>query len=146
MNERTNRLLKEWVYMKEFQAKGKIIYDPVAGKAQNPWWVIVECPKDIMDYYHYWLEREEGVKLNKPLFGSHISVVRGEEPAESSKHLWKVCHEEEVEFAYSHEIMNNGEYYWLEIDCMKLNELRETLGLEEKVQFGFHLTIGRVFV
>ena len=130
--------------MEPFKAKGKIIYDPVAGKAQNPWWVIVECPKDIIDYYHHWVLKEEQVKLNKPLFGAHISVIRGEEPPEAKQKLWRELHEQEVEFTYSHEVENDGEYYWLRVECKALNELRNQLGLSEEVQFGFHLTIGRL--
>ena len=129
--------------MKLFKAKGKIVYDPVAGKAQNPWWVIVECPKDIIEYYHHWLEKEEKVKLNKPLFGSHISVVRGEEPHKDYLKNWNKRHKKEVEFEYSHEIESEGLYYWLRVYSEDLKKLREELGLEPNVEFGFHLTIGR---
>jgi hypothetical protein len=126
-----------------FQAEGKIIYDPTAGKAANAWWVIVECPKDIMDYYHHWAKKENETILNKPLFGSHISVVRGEEPPDSLKPQWRKHHEEAVTFHYSHEIFSSGEYYWLEVACPRLEELRTELGLTANPEFGFHLTIGR---
>lgn len=130
--------------MKNFKSKGKIIYDPVAGKAKNSWWVIVECPKDILDYYHHWIKKDLDLTLNKPLFGAHISVVRGEEPPLEKQELWRKYHEKEIEFEYSHDIETEGEYYWLRVQCEELNELRRELGLEETVQFGFHLTIGRV--
>jgi len=70
-----------------FSAVGKIIYDPTAGKAANPWWVIVECPKDILDYYHHWMKREKGIRLNKPLFGAHISVIRGVQKQQLKKYV-----------------------------------------------------------
>lgn len=130
--------------MEQFKATGKIVYDPVAGKAQNPWWVIVECPKDIIEYYQHWITKEEGIKLNKPLFGAHISVVRGEEPPEDCRDLWRKMQEQEVEFTYAHEVETDGEYYWLRVECEELNQLRKELGLSEHVQFGFHLTIGRL--
>jgi hypothetical protein len=128
----------------DFKAEGKIIYDPTAGKAKNPWWVIVECPKDIIQYYHHWITKEEGVKLNKPLFGSHISVVRGEEPSNDKKNLWGRRKEKIVTFTYNHEVGMENDYYWLRVHCQELNELRIELGLPPNVEFGFHLTIGKV--
>jgi hypothetical protein len=128
----------------KFTSIGKIVYDPTAGNAKNPWWVIVECPKDILDYYHHWIKKEENIKLNKPLFGAHISVVRGEEPPLEKQNLWRKYHEKEITFSYQHEVENLNEYYWLSVECPELNELREELGLSPEVEFGFHLTIGRV--
>lgn len=130
--------------MKDFKTKGKIIYDPVAGNANNPWWVIVECPKDIIDYYHHWILKELGLKINKPLFGAHISVIRGEEPPSELQSLWRKHHEQEVEFTYTHDVHSEGTYYWLDVECAELSELRNELGLDPHVQFGFHLTIGRI--
>lgn len=128
----------------DFKATGTLVYDPVAGKAQNPWWVIMECPKDIIEYYHHWITTVEGIKLNKPLFGAHISVVRGEEPPIEFKEKWKQQNGKELAFAYKHEVENNGEYWWLRVRCPALNELRKELGLNAEVEFDFHLTIGRV--
>lgn len=126
-----------------FTAEGKLIYDPTAGKAANSWWVIVECPKDIMDYYHHWVKKENGIVLNKPLFGSHISVVRGEEPPENNKECWRKYHEEIIEFSYSHDIHSSDDFYWLEVASPRLAQIREELGLPALPTFGFHLTIGR---
>lgn len=126
-----------------FSAVGKIIYDPTAGKAANPWWVIVECPKDILDYYHYWMKREKGIHLNKPLFGAHISVIRGEEPPKEKQQLWRNHHEKEVTFYYSPNLDTEGEYWWLDVSCPDLLSIREELGLQAEVEFGFHFTIGR---
>jgi len=126
-----------------FEATGKIVYDPTAGKAKNPWWIIVECPKDILDYYHYWISRKSKLPINKPLFGAHVSVVRGEEPPLEHQNLWRKYHEKEVTFHYSHQVDQNDEYWWVNVECPFLNELREELGLNPHVEFGFHLTIGR---
>lgn len=127
-----------------FKTQGKLIYDPTAGQAQNSWWMIVECPKDIIEYYQYWITKETGNKLNRPLFGAHISVIRGEEPPEVKKRLWKKYHEEEISLEYEHKSNTNGEYWWLEVTCERLKEIRKEIGLAEEVEFGFHLTIGKV--
>ena len=129
--------------MTYFHTKAKLIYDPTAGKAKNKWWVIAECPADILAYYHHWLEKETGTKLNKPLFGSHISVIRGEEPPADKQHLWRKRHEQEVDIFYSPIIEDHSGFYWLPISCPSLCEVRAELGLSPQVEYGFHLTIGR---
>jgi hypothetical protein len=123
------------------KSKGKIIYDPIAGKANNKWWVIVECDENIIKYYKYWVEKYYKVELNKPLFNAHISVVRGEEPL--NKELWRYNHECEVDFYYSVDIENENGYWWLRVFSKDLEDLREKLGLNKDVKFGFHLTIGK---
>lgn len=128
----------------DFTATGTLVFDPVAGKAQNPWWAIIECPKDIIEYYHHWIAKEENVKLNKPLFGAHISVIRGEEPPDSFKSIWGAGQGSELLFSYKHEVETNGEYWWLRVRCEELNALRKKMGLNSEVEFDFHLTIGRV--
>lgn len=118
-----------------FTSKGMINY--------HSRWVILECPKDIVDYYHYWIHRELGIKLHKPKFGSHVSVIRGSEEFNRETPLYRKYHEEEVAFQYSNQIETNGDYWWLPVHCEILGQLRAELGLEKEPTFGFHLTIGR---
>ena len=126
-----------------FQAKGNIIYDPIVGKAQDPWWIIIECPNDIIHYYQNWIIKEIGTKLNKPLYGPHISVLRGEEPPQHKKYLWNKYHNEEITFFYEHNAQTNGVHWWLNVYCERLKEIRKELGLKAEIDFDFHLTIGR---
>jgi hypothetical protein len=127
-----------------FQSKGKIIYDPTGGNAYDPWWIIIECPNDIIHYYQNWIRNEKGIRLNKPLYGAHISVLRGEEPTQHKKYLWKKYQNEEITFYYDHKVQSNGVHWWLNVYCERLKEIRQELGLEGEIKFDFHLTIGRV--
>ncbi|MNJ90129.1 hypothetical protein D3C87_77230 [compost metagenome] len=127
-----------------FKSNGTIIFDPTAGEAANKWWAIVKCEKSIIDYYKYWAVKNQKIKISAPLFGPHISIIRGEEPNDEYKHLWKFCHGEEVEFTYYPDFDNNGEYWWLNIDCPRLTEIRKVLGLPEMPNYNFHLTIGKL--
>lgn len=126
-----------------FKSYGKIVYNPVAGKAKNQWWMIIETPKDILDYYHHWILKEENIKLQKPLFGSHISVIRGEEPAEHKKDLWCKYDQEEIYFQYSNDIETDGQHWWLPITSKQLEEIRSELGFDKYPEHGYHLTLGR---
>lgn len=126
------------------KAEGFINFDPTAGKAANKWWMIIQCPHDIVDYYEHQLERWANTKTNKPLFGSHISVIRGEEPADEYKTLWKQNQGRKIEFEYSHIVECSEEYCWLAVQSKDLEQIRSNFGLEPVPQFGFHLTIGKI--
>lgn len=127
----------------DFKAEGKIIYDPTAGKAANKWWMIVECPQGILDYYYYWITRKTKIRIQKPLFGSHVSVIRGEEPSKEYQHLWRKHHEKTVTFYYEHEVFYADNFWWLRVKCDELKDIRKELGLNPEVEHGLHLTIGR---
>mgnify|MGYP001027607501 CR=1 FL=1 len=119
-----------------FQSKGVIIY--------HSKWVIMECPKDILDYYWHWIYKEKQIKLHKPRFGSHISIIRGNELIMNKTQFpWRKYHEKEITFSYSPFLQTNGDYWWLPVTCSFLEELRNELGLSDQVPFGFHLTIGK---
>lgn len=121
-----------------FKSKGKIVY------FNN--WVIVECDKGIMNYYCYWVMKKTGYQLNRPKFGSHISLIRGEVIEPSLKiPLWKKYHENIIEFEYSPILETNLDHWWLPAKSNALSELRKEFGLEEQPLYGFHLTIGREF-
>lgn len=103
----------------------------------------MECPKDIVDYYRSWVLREKGIKLHKPRFGSHVSVIRGNEELDRQSSLYRKHHEVKVCFQYGNDLQTNGDYWWLPVTCELLGEIRQELGLIAEPPFGFHLTIGR---
>jgi hypothetical protein len=125
---------------------GTLVSEPKAKSIINPgkWWLILVCCPDLGRYYresfNYWY-RARDIKLMKPAWDCHISVVRGEEPI--NKELWGSWDGCEVEFRYNPELQGNGEYYWLDVECAKLLDIREKLGLGAP-HFGLHLTIGRI--
>lgn len=118
-----------------FHSKGQLIY--------HSRWVILECPQDILEYYWQWVYKQKGIKLHKPRFGSHISVIRGNEECNRTSILYKKYHENHIEFQYSNILETNGDYWWLPVKSEILEEVREELGLIRLPDFGFHLTIGR---
>jgi hypothetical protein len=98
---------------------------------------------EISRYYRSLFYREFPYlgKLTRPVWGTHISVIRGEKIINS--HLWKSDENKLIEFEYSGGVKDNGEYYWLSVSCPYLLDLREKLGLVREPRFGLHLTIGR---
>lgn len=101
------------------------------------------CDDEISQYYRSMFYREypwKG-KLTRPVWGTHISVIRGERIP--NMQLWGIDANKIVEFEYDGGVIDNGEYYWLKARCPALSELREKYGLPKEPRFGFHLTIGR---
>lgn len=135
--------------MNWLESTGTLIYDPHGrasdsrDKVSEPWWLLLMCDQGIVDYANYWL-RKRGIYLHKySLYGSHVSVVKGEEPP--NKELWKKYHGKKIKFQYSNEYNTNQNYWWTFINCPELSEIRKELGLSpDPPYFRFHLTVGRL--
>jgi hypothetical protein len=123
---------------------GKLIFDPrlqFGGKPNvKPFWLMLDCDEEIARYYKYLLFKERCILLNEScLWGSHISVIRGECPKTGS---WGIQADEEIEFTYDGVVCGNGTYYWMNVQCPRLSEIRQYYGLSPEPYYGFHLTIG----
>lgn len=131
----------------EFTSWGKLVYDPEYFKNASkpaPWWLIVETDKGIVDYYNYLISKRIGIKLLKPSWGSHISVIRGERINDDFKHLWKQYDGIKLNFKYTNKIDFNEDYWWVNVECDELMKIREELGLSRRPFFGFHITVGKL--
>lgn len=129
------------------KSTGKVVFNPIPKDGSVPdkkWWAIVECPHDIIDYYKYWVTKNKKFKISPPIFGAHISIIRDEEPLDKFKHLWGRREGEEVEFFYTPDFDTNGDYWWLNVYCPKLSEIRTELGLPPEPQYDYHLSIGKL--
>jgi hypothetical protein len=129
-----------------FSSTGTIRYSPSCKSIPEApkWWVIVDACEGLAAYYRHWSNYDKrfgSSKLIKPAWSSHISVVRNEVP--SRPEFWEAHKGYEVSFNYSHILRNNGEYWWLDVDCEQLLDFREELGLSREPYYPFHLSIGR---
>lgn len=140
-----------------YKSIGRIIYDPYRANMKNrtQWWCVVDVDKEITAYYRWWLAKEKHIWLKEPSWNAHISVVRGEVPRSEFQHLWKKYHNQPVEFQYQHvgnfkigrsgllQADNDGTYYWVDIVCPMLDNIRSELGLRRG--WKMHLTFGRTY-
>lgn len=127
---------------------GKLIYNPRSHLGKNDKWLIVMCDDEISKYYRHLYELEypflngqKSGKLTRPVWGAHISIIRGE--FIPNLKLWHLDENKIIEFEYEPGVIDNNEYFWLKIKCPYLSDLREKYGLSREPRFGFHLTIGR---
>ncbi len=136
---------------------GKIIYDPNRGamKRKTRWWAVAYVDREITRYYRWWLSRELHLKrLFAGSWDAHVSIVRGEEPHDSLKGLWRRLHGEIVEFEYSPvvrqagdttgETGEKGHFWFVDVWCPEFLEIRDELGLQ--THYKFHLTVGKVYL
>ena len=122
---------------------GKLIYSPRTHLASSERWLVLMCDDEISKYYRHMFYREypwRG-KLTRPVWGTHISIIRGERIPNFN--LWGLDANKTVEFEYDGGVEDNQEYFWLKAKCPHLSDLRERYGLYREPKFGFHLTIGR---
>ena len=122
---------------------GILRYDCNAGKYVEPWWALLQCDQQIADYYTWQLNRYgiEVISNSKGLWGSHISVMKGETPLHPEP--WRKYEGFEVEFHYTHLIRHeNGEHAWVDVYSEQLSSIRIELGFVAKPWY--HLTIGRL--
>lgn len=126
-----------------FKSIGKLVYSPRTRLASSDRWLVLMCDDSISEYYRNMFYREFPYlgKLTRPVWGTHISIIRGERIP--NYELWKLDANKIIEFEYDPGVRDNGEYYWLNVKCEYLGDLREKYGLKRDPQFGLHLTIGR---
>jgi hypothetical protein len=133
-------------------SKGIIQYDPYRPglKKKKDWWCVLNIDADITRYYRWWAFKEMGVELNKPSWGSHVSIIRGEKPFPNNMDLWKKYNGLEVEFTYSSNVRQAGDrtglsvpspFWFIDVECDFLIDIRKEMGFP--YDYGLHLTIGR---
>jgi hypothetical protein len=127
---------------------GKLVYSPRTHLSSSDRWLVVMGDDEISRYYRHlyskeypYLNGDRSTKLTRPVWGTHISVIRGEHL--QNPKLWRLDEGKVIEFEYEGGVIDNGEYYWLKVNCPYLGDLREKMGLRREPRFGFHLTIGR---
>lgn len=123
-----------------FKSVGKLIY------FENHYKLIVAVDNEISYYYRALIPKY--LQVRKPMYSSHISVVRNEVPPNLNR--WGKYQGLEVNFEYESFIYNDELYYWLNAYSPILENVRVDLGLPNLSQYTrspdgkhkFHITIG----
>ena len=112
-------------------------------------WIVVEAPYDVVNYYKWWVEKHLGKKISTSYHKPHITVLAGKHERGLSKHpLWAKHDGKHVVFEYSTRIhtdapwFSQGQYFWLQVKCPFLAQVRTELGLAPTLKWPLHLTIG----
>jgi hypothetical protein len=109
--------------MKLFTSIGTLRYEHKAEGHR----LTLEVQQSISDYYRSLIPK--WLNVSRPRWQAHVTVVRiGKETPLYMEH-WGKYRGERVEFFYSPEIHQGKVYYWLNVFCVRLEEIRAELGL-----------------
>lgn len=138
------------------KSTGRIIYNPYRGgmKNRNNGWCVIDIDKEITRYYRFWLKYQYHINLQPPAWDAHISCIRGEKIKPELQYLWGKYNNQIIEFEYNHgdihqcksgrtDIEQGGDYYYMNVKCPKIDEIRNEFGLTSG--FNYHFTIGRTY-
>ncbi len=106
-------------------------------------WVLLECDDQIGAMYRslYSLEYFYKEKIQKPLWGTHISIIRGESIL--NERVKNDINGMSIEFYYSSRMHTNSCHFWLPVLCPLLDTIREEFVLGKSV-VRYHLSIGNI--
>lgn len=106
-------------------------------------WSLLECDDQIGLMYRslYKLEYFYREKIQKPLWGSHISIIRGETILDEN--IKRNLVDLSIEFFYIPEMQTNGCHFYLPVICPVLDDIRELFGLGPSV-VNYHLSVGNL--
>lgn len=139
--------------MKLVQISGRIFFDPdnktKKHNKQGGWkrTAMIIINDDTPEYYSWFIKRRYNLELNKPLRGTHITIIN--DRITSSKDIAKFedikkkYHGKIINLEYDVDVRTNAEHWWLKVRCPEGQAIREEADLGEPY-FGFHLSIGLV--
>ena len=117
-----------------FQGKAQIQYHTA--------WIIAKCDDALVEYYRWWYFRKKHIKLMRPKYGAHISIVRGEDEGITQGTWDRNMDGPEITFNYSNDLVDVYNYVWMPVWGDDLLRIRQEVGLGEPVK-PFHMTVGR---
>jgi hypothetical protein len=86
---------------------------------------VLGIDQEISNYYRALLPK--WISTNRQMYPAHVSVVRKEVPPNLD--VWGRHDGEVIEFQYEHFVYNDETYFWLNVFCSRLEEIRAELGL-----------------
>lgn len=131
------------------KAKGVLEFEPEdktkKHKSQASWKrvAMIRTNDDLCEYYSWFIRTRFNLTLNKPLRGSHVTIIND---AEREVPLFgeaaKVFNGKEIDFYIDPEPRTNGEHWWLRVYCKDAEAIRMSCGGSATPFFAFHLTLG----
>jgi hypothetical protein len=106
------------------------------------WWLIIDADPELGRYLRhlYLLAHQRTRWLQAPLWGAHVSVIRGEVPP--LPQYWGEGEGRAVAFELDLRAQETQGFVWCPVHCEAALDLRERLGLARDPQPPLHLTIG----
>ena len=132
---------------------GKIEFDPVnvtkKHNKQASWkkTAMVKFDCDIWEYYSWFLKKRFNLYLNKPLRGTHLTIINDKFDPET-EYLYdqgrQLFHGKEIRIQYDPTLIRSNDkgHWWINAQSDDAKNIRSVMGLTPDPYFGFHITIG----
>lgn len=106
--------------------------------------IVINISNDIGRLYRTFLLKEEGILLEPPPFGCHVTLNNGKTSFNVKQHkqYLKELQGKTITLSLSVDMYQHWEFFLLSADGHQLNKIRTDLGLPVKTDF--HATIGRI--
>jgi len=95
--------------------------------------LVVEVDQELADYYRSLIPK--WIKTNRPRWPAHVTVVRPYKEAVPNLEPWGKYESQTVDFCYENYLHTGKVYYWINVFCKKLEEIRAELGLPVTSEF-----------
>jgi hypothetical protein len=135
-----------------FEIIGKIEFDPInvtrKHDTQSTWKKVAIVKFDINDdtyaYYSCFLKKRFNLNLNKPLRGTHLTIINDIVDDEFYKMGRELFHGKDIKIQYDPSIIRSNKkgHWWLKAYCNDAHNIRSVMGLDPNPYFGLHITIG----
>jgi hypothetical protein len=132
-----------------FEIRGKIVFSPSdrtkKHSKQSSWkkTVLVEFNDDTWSYYSWFLKNRFGLSLNKPLRGTHFTIINDIVDDEIYLQAKKFFDGTEISIQYDPTNIRSNDkgHWWLKAYSDDAMNIRSVMGLGDPY-FGFHITMG----
>tara|TARA_Y100000034_G_scaffold8165_2_gene8918 strand:+ start:1793 stop:2203 length:411 start_codon:yes stop_codon:yes gene_type:complete len=117
--------------------------------------LVVRADQGLADFYRHLIPKYYGVQRGR--WPAHVTVVREVDglikEVPTNMDAWGKYQGEEIDFMYENIIRQGKIYFWLNIFCVRLEEIRSELGLSIRSQYTippegftkcFHMTLGNM--
>jgi hypothetical protein len=117
----------------------------------NGYKLVVQVDQGISDFYRSLIPRY--IPINPPKYKAHVTVVRSYKETPVILEPWGKYEGEAVPFFYSPVIHQGKVYYWLNVFCNRLEQIRMELGMPVTSEYTrppetfikvFHLTLANM--
>ena len=133
-----------------FDIKGKIIFDPInvtkKHHLQSEWkkTAIVKFNCELCSYYSWFIEKRYSIKLNKPLRGTHITILNEIINDDDYLYAKEIFNGREISITYDPTYIrtNSKGHWWIKVYSNDIENIRRSMGLDPNPFYGLHLTIG----
>ena len=135
-----------------FTIKGILEFDPInvtkKHDNQSSWKKVAMVRSEDVDdtwaYYSWFLKKRFNLNLNKPLRGTHMTIINDIVDDNLYEMGRQLFHGKEITIQYDpSDIRSNKKgHWWLKSYSDDAHNIRTVVGLDPKPYFGLHITIG----